>query len=499
MIKVEHIKGLALVSLDDTRLDLRLSQALRPMFQAVLDGSPSGLLLELSSVRVIDFAGVAFLAELASLTLPDRIFALVAVRGDVQAALTKAALGRVLIQHACVQDALWAEVGGALRMRDRLCPVACVPMRPTTGRAYASLVEGAAPLLGNSILVHGVKHLRSNGFRRVHIATAYQHEVLSETLKDGAQLGVMLEVHPQRLLGNGQPKAYLPTAAQMVGDIRGRSLDPDEDLMVVPSNLATDADLSALHAAHKTSDAEVTLLCWSHQPVRPTQKTVVVDGAGLVATGQTERLSRPTHARAVAATGIVILSPAALDMLPRGGPSDLIDDFLPLLVRLGAKCKVVTAPARTYPVETFEDLRALSTHRLFLGHFGPAEMRRHRSGFIHPQAKVSRRAQLDGPVWIGPNVDLEASASLMGPVILHEGVHVGSGASLHRTLALPAARVAKGFNSEGAVLGARGLIVPEPEVEQQPSTHVAPVLPAPDALWHTVGQHVAARRNRKAS
>ncbi len=67
-------------------------------------------------------------------------------------------------------------------------------------------------------------------------------------------------------------------------------------------------------------------------------------------------------------------------------------------------------------------------------------------------------AEVDGPAWIGRDVEIGAGVRLMGPVVLGDGARVGDGAQLRETIVLPRHRVAAGSILIGAIVGHAGIL-----------------------------------------
>jgi mannose-1-phosphate guanylyltransferase/mannose-1-phosphate guanylyltransferase/phosphomannomutase len=65
---------------------------------------------------------------------------------------------------------------------------------------------------------------------------------------------------------------------------------------------------------------------------------------------------------------------------------------------------------------------------------------------------------LEGPAWIGRDVQLGAGVRLMGPLVLGDGASIGDGAQLRESILFPGTEVAPASILIGAIAGHRGIL-----------------------------------------
>ena len=63
---------------------------------------------------------------------------------------------------------------------------------------------------------------------------------------------------------------------------------------------------------------------------------------------------------------------------------------------------------------------------------------------------------MQGPVWIGHDVEIGAGVRLMGPVVLGDGARVGERAQLRESIVFPGTEVARGVDLDRRDRRARG-------------------------------------------
>ncbi len=67
-------------------------------------------------------------------------------------------------------------------------------------------------------------------------------------------------------------------------------------------------------------------------------------------------------------------------------------------------------------------------------------------------------AEIEGPAWIGRDVQIGAGVRLMGPVVLGDGATVGDRAQLRETIVFPGTTVAPESILIGAICGHSGIL-----------------------------------------
>ena len=193
-------------------------------------------------------------------------------------------------------------------------------LRPVTGETPKPL----APLLGRPVMEHILRLLAGQGFTEVCAAVKYRAGEIMARFGDGSALGLSLTYRVE--------KEALGTAGGVknCADFYG-----DGDFLVISGDAACDYDLAALVRAHRDAGAAATLaLARSPEPLP--YGLAVTDGEGMVRAF----VEKPGWSRVVTDlvnTGIYVLSPRAMALVPEGKPFDFAKDLFPLLLRRGEK------------------------------------------------------------------------------------------------------------------------------------------------------------------
>ena len=176
--------------------------------------------------------------------------------------------------------------------------------------AVPDLPKPMAPVAGRPFLEWVLEPLARAGFERVVLAVGYRHEMVSAHFGNRWRgLTLAYSVEPQAL-GTG---GALRLAA-------GRS--PGRPLMVLNGDTFLEMDAAAMWRRHEAAGAQVTLA------VRQVADTARY-GALEVHDGRVTAFApRGRGGPGLASAGALVLSPAALDAMPRRGAFSLEADFM---------------------------------------------------------------------------------------------------------------------------------------------------------------------------
>ena len=178
------------------------------------------------------------------------------------------------------------------------------------------------PLLGRPLMEHILELLRSQGFDQVCAAVRYRAGDIMAHFGDGSRFGVEMQYRVEE-----EP---LGTA----GAVKNcRDFYGGEDFLVISGDAACDFQLSRLMEEHKRRGAAVTLaLCRHSEPL--SYGLAVTDGEGRIRSF----VEKPDWSRVVTDlvnTGIYVISPRIMELVPEGREFDFAKDLFPLLLSRG--------------------------------------------------------------------------------------------------------------------------------------------------------------------
>ncbi len=233
------------------------------------------------------------------------------------------------------------------------------------------------------------------------------------------------------------------------GSVRGAAaiLPAGEDLLVISGDSLTDFDLTAALRFHRERGAAATLLVTRVEDPRE---------YGLVRYEETGRVvgfvEKPGWAQAVtdaANTGIYILSPAALSLIPEAGEYDFAKDLFPRMLAQGMALYA-------YDAEGYWcDIGSLSAYRSAQKDLLEGKVRSFpapKSGVLCAQEQPEGGYILIPPAYIGKGVSIGAGAQIGPFAVLDDGCYIGAGAKVRDSVLLGCAYVGEQASLTGAVL-----------------------------------------------
>lgn len=200
-------------------------------------------------------------------------------------------------------------------------------LKPVTGPIPKPMV----PLIGKPLMERIIALLRAAGISEICAALGYNPRPIVEHFGDGSRLGVHLEYRFE--------KEPLGTAGGVknCADFYGA-----EDFIVLSGDAACDFDLRRLISEHRETGAAVTMAL-SETPDPLSYGLVVPESGGAVRCF----IEKPGWDRVVTNlvnTGIYVLSPEAMALVPENAPFDFARDLFPLLIEKGLEIRGVTMP-----------------------------------------------------------------------------------------------------------------------------------------------------------
>jgi mannose-1-phosphate guanylyltransferase/mannose-1-phosphate guanylyltransferase/phosphomannomutase len=230
-----------------------------------------------------------------------------------------------------------------------------------------------------------------------------------------------------------------------------------DSFLVISGDALTDIDLTALAARHREAGGIATLAV---KKVPDTREFGVVlhDREGRI-TGFQEK-PRPDEALSdLGNCGIYVFSPEIFDYFPQRPFVDWAQDVFPALLENDV-------PFHIHEVrEYWNDVGSLGELRQGTFDALRGELRLEVEGEeVAPGVVVSggrplpENAEVEGPVWIGRDVEIGAGVRLMGPVVLGDGVTIGDRAQLRETIVFPGTHVVDESILIGAISGHAGIL-----------------------------------------
>ncbi|MBU3742832.1 MAG: nucleotidyltransferase, partial [Candidatus Kapabacteria bacterium] len=288
-------------------------------------------------------------------------------------------------------------------------------LRPLT----MSIPKPMVPLVNRPMMGHIVELLKQHGIHDVVSVLYYQPEQITSYFGDGADFDISM--------------SYITAQADFgtAGAVKNAQSMLAERFIIISGDVLTDFDISAALAFHEAKGAMATILL-TRVPQPLQYGIVMTDADGRI----TRFLEKPSWGEVFSDTintGIYILEPEVLDLIPPGTEFDFSKDLYPLMLRKGL-------PLFGYIADGYwKDIGNLTEYQLahadvLAGRVSvqiPGEPCD--SSFCQPGLDLAPSAQLEGRVVIGRNVVIGADATLRNCAI-GDNVSIGRGATVRDTV-----------------------------------------------------------------
>lgn len=262
------------------------------------------------------------------------------------------------------------------------------------------------PLINRPIMEHIVELLKRHGISDLVLLLYHQPEAIKKYFGDGSEFGVRITyVTPLEDFGTA-------------GAVKAAARHLDERFLIISGDLLTDFDLGEGLAFHEEHRARATIILTS--VTDPLQFGVVItDKENRI----TKFLEKPGWGEVFSDTintGIYILEPEVLDLIPDGENRDWAKDVFPLMLAQGAPlfgCRLNGYWADIGNPEAYLEVSRDILHGKVA--VSTDEPPRHPGEriYLSPDAQVDDRAVLTGMVVLGGNTRVGSDARLSNCVI----------------------------------------------------------------------------------
>ncbi|MCB1889261.1 MAG: NDP-sugar synthase [Rhodocyclaceae bacterium] len=306
-------------------------------------------------------------------------------------------------------------------------------VRPLTSQLPKPMV----PILGKPVMEYLVEHLARYGIREIMVNVAFNHWKIENYFGDGRRWGVSLGYSYEGAREHGElvPKAIGSAGAlRKIQDFGGFF---DDTTIVMCGDAIVDLDIGAALHEHrkKAALASVVTLDVPREDVK-NYGIVVTDESGRVESFQEK--PAPEEARStLASTGIYILEPGVIDMVPSDRPFDIGSDLFPKLVEEKHPFFAQNRFFNWIDIGRLADYWEVS-QRVLRGEVAQMDMP---GKEVKPGVWVGLNTsiawdsvQITGPVYIGSGVRIDPGVSIVGPSWIGHGSLVRTGAKIERCI-----------------------------------------------------------------
>ncbi|MBM4179406.1 MAG: nucleotidyltransferase [Ignavibacteria bacterium] len=288
-------------------------------------------------------------------------------------------------------------------------------LRPLTMSSPKPMV----PVANRPMMEHIVELLKKYGIHDVVSLLYFQPEHITEYFADGVDHGISMR--------------YMLAEADFgtAGSVKNAQQFLDERFIIISGDVLTDIDIDKAVAFHKERGAAATIVLT--RVTEPLQYGIVMtDAEGRI----TRFLEKPTWGEVFSDTintGIYILEPEVLDLIPAKTEFDFSKDLYPLMLQKGMPLYGYIADGYWKDIGNLHEYQ-LAHNDVLRGSVHVEFKGQSHDSYVHGAGlTLAATAALDGLVVIGDNVTIGEHARIRNCVI-GDGCVIGHGAVLTDTV-----------------------------------------------------------------
>lgn len=311
-------------------------------------------------------------------------------------------------------------------------------LRPLT----LTVPKPVVPVVDRPFLRHQLDLLAQVGITEIVFSVAYQPERIQAVFGDGERYGCRIHYAVEETpLGTG-------------GAVKNAEPHLDEVTVVFNGDVLTDVDLPAVVRGHRESGAKATLVL-TPVPNPAAYGLVETDASGRV----TSFIEKPTDPSQITTdtinAGIYVLDTSTLSLMPEGQNLSIERAFFPTLLRRGDLVRAWVH--RRYWIDIGTPEKYLQVHRDILGGRFPVALdgEERDGGWVHRDARVDPRAEMEGPFYVGPGCRVAAGAHVGPDAVLTRGVEVGAGSWVRDSVVWEGSALGESSSVDGSLLASR--------------------------------------------
>jgi mannose-1-phosphate guanylyltransferase len=304
------------------------------------------------------------------------------------------------------------------------------------------------PILGKPVMEYLVEHLVRYGVCDIMVNVSYLHKKIEDYFGEGQRFGARIGYSFEGYLNNSGNVIPQPIgSAGGMKKIQEFGGFFDETTLVICGDALIDLDIQSALFEHRRKGAMVSIVTKEVPMERVSDYGIVVaDPDGRVLSFQ-EKPSQKEALSNLASVGIYIMEPEALALIPKDKIFDIGSDLFPLLVE---KKVPFFAQKRFFNwidignvTDFWSVLQSVLKGEVAQMHMPGTQIRDGVWAGLNTRIDWEGTV-IEGPVYIGSGVHIEAGARIVGPTWIGHGSHVCADAEITRSVLFEYTRVAAG-------------------------------------------------------
>lgn len=299
------------------------------------------------------------------------------------------------------------------------------------------------PIVNKSVMGHILDLLKSHQITEVVVTLRYMASAIQDYFDDGSSIGMKIRY------------AIEETPLGTAGSVRNAAQFLDETFIVISGDALTDFDLSNIIAMHQQRQAKATLTL--KRVANPLEYGVVItDSEGWVTSFQ-EKPGWGELSSDTVNTGIYVLEPELLDLIPPDTSYDFSLDLFPRLLADGTAMLGYVAEGYWCDVGNIEEYMRANSDMLH-GRIRTAEPIGTNIGgniYCGRDVEIAPGAQLFGPIYLGDEVKVKDGVRIYGPTVVRDYSIVDNYTLIERSIIWRNNYVGENCEIRGAIIGRR--------------------------------------------
>jgi len=309
-------------------------------------------------------------------------------------------------------------------------------LRPmTVGRPKPML-----PLVNQVVLGHILDLLRTHKITDVVVTLQYMASAIEDFFGDGSSYGTRLRYVVEE------------TPLGTAGSVANARQYLDDTFLVISGDAVTNFNLQEIIDFHKAKRSMATLALY-HVAEPLDYGVIVTDEQGRI----NRFLEKPSWgevASDTANTGIYVLEPEVLDLIPAGESYDWGAEVFPRMLEAGMPMYGYVAPGYWCDIGDFNEYRRATSDVLRGQVFPTNTFGRHIGGdiWVGENVDIAPDAQLFGPIYLGNEVQIKSGVVIRGPSVVRDYTIVDSRAQIDRSIIWRNCYIGEGAELRGAIV-----------------------------------------------
>ena len=301
----------------------------------------------------------------------------------------------------------------------------------------SDLPKPMIPLLGRPVMAYIIEHLVAQGVQEIMVNVSHMADQIERYFGDGRHLGVQIGYSYEGGLSEGR---LVPSPLGSAGALR-RIQDHggfiDQTTVVVCGDAIVDVDLVVAWWEHRSKGALATVVTKQVADHEVSNYGVVVAGPDGSVVSFQEKPSASEALSRDASTGIYLVEPGVLDLIPSGQVMDIGSELFPALVNKGLPFFRHTQDFH------WLDIGRVSDYWRIMQSLMKGEMPKVRipGKEIRPGVFVGLNVdvhwdslEISGPAYIGSGARVGPGVKIQGPTWISNGCRIDEGATLARSI-----------------------------------------------------------------